>query len=95
MPKHIPDSDKVELKDAFVDRYKALLGPDYGKFIEYSFSYLRKSIRINTLKADVEEIKRRLARWSPPPLKREVKSYLRRYSAQVTSASTGAILKQP
>jgi dihydroxy-acid dehydratase len=42
-----------------------------------------------------EEIKRRLARWSAPPLKREVKSYLRRYSALVTSASTGAVLRMP
>jgi tRNA (cytosine49-C5)-methyltransferase len=60
MLKHIPDSDKVALKDAFVDRYKALLGQDYDRFLEYSFSYLRKSIRINTLKADVAEVKKRL-----------------------------------
>jgi len=60
MLKKIPDSDKVELKEAFVNRYQALLGPDYDRFIEYSFSYLRKSIRINTLKADVDDIKRRL-----------------------------------
>ena len=42
-----------------------------------------------------EEIERRLAAWSPPPLKREVASYLRRYSAMVTSASTGAVLRLP
>jgi dihydroxy-acid dehydratase len=42
-----------------------------------------------------EEIARRLAGWSAPPLKREVKPYLRRYSAQVSSASTGAVLKLP
>jgi len=42
-----------------------------------------------------EEIDSRLARWSPPPLKREVKNYLKRYSALVTSASTGAILRLP
>jgi len=42
-----------------------------------------------------EEIERRLSAWSPPPLKREVASYLRRYSAMVTSASTGAVLRLP
>jgi dihydroxy-acid dehydratase len=42
-----------------------------------------------------EEIDRRLAQWSAPPLKREVSSYLKRYSALVTSASTGAVLRVP
>ena len=42
-----------------------------------------------------EEIDKRLAKWSPPPLKRGVKPYLRRYSALVSSASTGAVLKPP
>ena len=50
-----------------------------------------------TLNLDVpqEEIERRLARWSAPPLKREVLPYLKRYSALVTSASTGAVLRLP
>lgn len=60
MPKRIPDTEKLELKPAFVERYKALLGPDYGEFVEYSFSYLRKSIRVNTLKTNVEEMKKQL-----------------------------------
>ena len=47
------------------------------------------------VKLSQDEINSRLARWSPPPLKREVKSYLRRYSALVTSASTGAVLRIP
>ena len=47
------------------------------------------------VKLPEEEIAARLARWSPPPLKREVKSYLSRYSALVTSASTGAVLRLP
>jgi len=42
-----------------------------------------------------EEIDGRLARWSAPPLKREVLPYLKRYSALVTSASTGAVLRLP
>jgi len=42
-----------------------------------------------------EEIASRLAKWTAPPLKREVKSYLQRYSALATSASTGAVLRVP
>jgi len=42
-----------------------------------------------------DEIGHRLAGWSPPPLKRKTKAYLRRYSAMVTSASTGAVLRVP
>jgi len=50
-----------------------------------------------TLNVDLPqaEIDRRLARWSPPPLKRDVAAYLKRYSALVTSASTGAVLRVP
>ena len=50
-----------------------------------------------TLNVDLPqaEIDRRLAQWSKPPLKREVASYLKRYSALVTSASTGAVLRVP
>jgi len=42
-----------------------------------------------------DEITRRLAKWKAPPLKKEIKPYLRRYSAMVTSASTGAVLRPP
>jgi dihydroxy-acid dehydratase len=50
-----------------------------------------------TLNVDLPqaEIDRRLAQWSAPPLKRDVAAYLKRYSAQVTSASTGAVLRVP
>jgi len=47
------------------------------------------------VRLSAEEIAQRLAKWSAPPLKREVKGYLQRYSALVTSASKGAILKAP
>ena len=47
------------------------------------------------VKLSQDEINSRLSQWTKPPLKREVKSYLRRYSAMVTSASTGAVLKIP
>ena len=50
-----------------------------------------------TLNVDLPqtEIESRLARWSAPPLKRDVAPYLKRYSAMVTSASTGAVLRVP
>lgn len=50
-----------------------------------------------TLNVDLPqaEIDRRLAAWTRPPLKRDVAAYLKRYSAMVTSASTGAVLKLP
>ena len=51
--------------------------------------------KILNVRLSNDEITGRLARWSAPPLKREVKSYLKRYSAMVTSASSGAILRVP
>jgi len=60
MLKQIPDWEKIILKDKFVERYKNILGSRYDEFIKYSFSFLRRSIRVNTLKADVEEVKKRL-----------------------------------
>jgi len=61
-----------------------------GDIIEYDIPRRKLNVRLSR-----EEIDARLARWSKPPLKREVKSYLKRYSALVTSASTGAILRVP
>jgi dihydroxy-acid dehydratase len=61
-----------------------------GDIIEFDIP--QKTLNV---KLPQEEIRKRLSKWSPPPLKREVKSYLKRYSALATSASTGAILKIP
>jgi dihydroxy-acid dehydratase len=61
-----------------------------GDIIEFDIPKRTLNLRLSQA-----EIKRRLSSWSPPPLKREVKSYLQRYSALATSASTGAILKLP
>jgi dihydroxy-acid dehydratase len=61
-----------------------------GDIIEIDIPSRKLNVRLSQ-----EEIQSRLARWTPPPLKREVKSYLRRYSRLVTSASTGAILRIP
>jgi NOL1/NOP2/sun family putative RNA methylase len=52
---------KLILKPAFESRYKELLGEDYNTFVEYSSKYIRKSIRVNTLKISVEEMKKRLS----------------------------------
>jgi 16S rRNA C967 or C1407 C5-methylase (RsmB/RsmF family) len=59
MLKQIPKSDEIKLKDKFVERYKNILGSRYDEFIKYSFSFLRRSLRVNTLKADVDEIKKK------------------------------------
>ncbi len=54
----------VDVKKRFEDHYRLLLGDDYEKFMNYSLSYIRKCIRVNTLKANVDEIKKRLEnRW--------------------------------
>ena len=52
--------NELELKETFVQRYKELMGDDYDKFIEYSTKYIRKTIRINTLKINTEEMIKRL-----------------------------------
>lgn len=49
---------RVEPKPAFIERYKQLT--DYDAFMECSMRFLRKAIRINTIKASVAEIKKRL-----------------------------------
>ena len=66
MPK--PQEDLV--KPAFEERYRKLLGDGgYERFLTYSFSYLRKSLRVNTLKVGVDELKRRLVdRWELVPV---------------------------
>lgn len=62
MPKRIPDTDSIQFKPLFVEKYKGLLRDDYEKFREYSLSFLRKSIRVNTLRADVADVRERLER---------------------------------
>ena len=57
-PKHNPETEKIEFKEDFIKRYEQLT--DFEKFKKYSFSYLRKAIRINTLKISVKECKERI-----------------------------------
>ncbi|HIG98347.1 TPA: RsmB/NOP family class I SAM-dependent RNA methyltransferase [Candidatus Woesearchaeota archaeon] len=55
---------KATVKKEFEERYRKLLGgsKEYERFLQYSLSYLNKSIRVNTLKASVEGVKQRLER---------------------------------
>jgi NOL1/NOP2/sun family putative RNA methylase len=57
--KPIPNTETLEFKPKFIERYSALT--DWPVFKEYSLSFLRKSIRVNTLKVDVESLKKRLS----------------------------------
>ena len=45
----LPDADKARamIKKDFEERYKQLLGDRYEEFMNYSLSYLNKSIRAN------------------------------------------------
>jgi tRNA (cytosine49-C5)-methyltransferase len=48
---------QVQIKPAFEERYKLLLGERYNEFLKYSLAYSSKSIRVNTLKISVEELR--------------------------------------
>ncbi|MCF7866190.1 RsmB/NOP family class I SAM-dependent RNA methyltransferase [Candidatus Woesearchaeota archaeon] len=51
----------VELKPEFVKRYTDLLGEDgFKEFNDFSNRYIQKSIRVNTLKISVKDLKKRL-----------------------------------
>jgi tRNA (cytosine49-C5)-methyltransferase len=58
--KPFPDKDKIVLKPAFEDRYRKFLGCRFDEYLDYSLSFLTRSIRINTLKADIHDVKKRL-----------------------------------
>ncbi len=56
------------IKPEFEKRYRKLLGERYEEFIEISKTYLRKSIRVNTLKTTVNDVKKRMKEWSFEPV---------------------------
>ncbi len=58
MPTQIPDSGEIELKEKFIERYSNLT--DFEVFKKYSLSFLRRSIRVNTIKMPVHDLKKRL-----------------------------------
>ncbi|MFH1440175.1 MAG: tRNA methyltransferase [Candidatus Woesearchaeota archaeon] len=68
MTEQIPKSEEIEFKDKFIDRYSVLT--DFEKFKEYSLSFLRRSIRVNTLKISVKELVKRLEKkdWLLTPI---------------------------
>ena len=53
--KQIPTTENIEFKEAFKERYSKLT--DWEQFKKYSLSFLRRSIRINTVRGTVKEIK--------------------------------------
>ncbi len=58
----IPDAEKLEFKKGFVERYSTLT--DFSEFKKYSLSFLRKSVRVNTLKIPVDDLVKKLGkRW--------------------------------
>jgi len=67
--KPMPHAHRELIKPAFEKRYKELLVDSYEKFISCSFSYARKSIRVNSLKIAVEDLLARLSpRWKLEPI---------------------------
>ncbi|MBN1644544.1 RsmB/NOP family class I SAM-dependent RNA methyltransferase [Candidatus Woesearchaeota archaeon] len=65
--KPIPGTEDIEFKPKFVERYSKLT--DWDVFRKYTLSFLPKSIRINTLKKSIDEIKNRLSKdWILTPV---------------------------
>ncbi|RME53725.1 RsmB/NOP family class I SAM-dependent RNA methyltransferase [Candidatus Woesearchaeota archaeon] len=66
----IPDTEELLIKPTFQERYEQLLGKEgWKRFLQYSFSYLRKCIRVNTIKISVEALTTRLSKdWDLTPV---------------------------
>ena len=65
--KIFPNASKIIFKEKFIERYSKWT--DFNEFRKYSLSFLRKSIRVNTLKITVEELKARLEKdWQLTPI---------------------------
>jgi len=58
MPEIMPNADEIKFKDKFIEHYSKLT--DFETFKKYSLSFLRRSIRVNTLKISISELKKRL-----------------------------------
>jgi NOL1/NOP2/sun family putative RNA methylase len=56
--KPIPNTETIEFKPKFIERYSKLT--NWDEYKKFSLSFLRKSIRINTLKKPVQEVIGRL-----------------------------------
>lgn len=65
--KPIPSTETIEFKPKFIERYSKLT--DWDEYKKYTLSFLRKSIRINTLKNTVKEVISRLSNdWCFEPI---------------------------
>jgi NOL1/NOP2/sun family putative RNA methylase len=65
--KPFQDADKYVFKEKFIERYSKLT--DWDLYKKYALSFLRKSIRVNTLKIGVEECAKRLQKdWNLEPV---------------------------
>ncbi|MEK6822780.1 MAG: RsmB/NOP family class I SAM-dependent RNA methyltransferase, partial [Nanoarchaeota archaeon] len=58
--KPIPLGEELEWKDVMVQRYAKIT--DIATFKRYSLSFLRKSVRVNTLKTTVDAVKKSLGK---------------------------------
>src|SRR3989344_2893321 len=58
MLNQIPDSEKIGFKEPFIERYSNLT--DFEEFKKYSLSFLRRSIRVNTIKISIDKLQKRL-----------------------------------
>ncbi len=56
----IPGIEKLQIKEDFEKRYRGILQNKYEEFMKYSTSFIDRSIRANTLKITVIELKKRL-----------------------------------
>lgn len=62
-----PNKEEIQFKPKFIERYTQLT--DFDLFKKYSLSFLRRSIRVNTLKTSVKEIKKHLEKeWFLEPI---------------------------
>ena len=57
---------ELKWKEKFIERYSKLT--DIDEFKKHSSVFLRKSIRINTLKISVEECRKKLKDWKLTPI---------------------------
>ena len=63
----MPIAEQVVFKEKFIERYSQLT--DWETFRQCSLSWLRKSIRVNTLKISVPEVLERLqGAWKLDPI---------------------------
>ena len=64
----IPGTEKIEFKEKFVERYSGLT--DWEEFKKYSLSYLRRTMRVNTLKGTVVAVRKSIEKkgWKLDPV---------------------------